>query len=80
MQIVQNRRHFLAGVATAGVAGIVGTSTSAWAESPPETTSVRLPQYIGSGYCWAGLYLAGELLRAEGFTDVWSAPKEVVLN
>ena len=22
------------------------------------------------GYCWAGLYLAGELLRADGFTDV----------
>ena len=32
--------------------------------------SIRLPRWIGGAYCWAGLYLAGELLRAEGFTDV----------
>ncbi len=25
---------------------------------------------LHSSYCWAGLYVAGELLRAEGFTDV----------
>ena len=50
--------------------GLVGTATEARAEAPPETTSVRLPRYIGGAYCWAGLYLAGELLRAEGFNDV----------
>ena len=70
MQIIQNRRAFLAGLTAAGGAGLIGTSTPAWAEPPPETTSVRLPRYIGGAYCWAGLYLAGELLRAEGFTDV----------
>ena len=70
MQIIQNRRHFLAGAAAAGAAGLIGTSTPAWAEPPPETTSVRLPRYIGGAYCWAGLYIAGEMLRAEGFTDV----------
>lgn len=70
MQIVQNRRHFLASTAAAGVAGIVGRATEAWAEAPPETTSVRLPRWIDGAYCWAGLYLAGELLRADGFTDV----------
>ena len=70
MQIIQNRRHFLAGAAAAGAAGLIGTSTPAWAEPPPETTSVRLPRWIDGAYCWAGLYLAGELLRAEGFTDV----------
>ncbi|MCF6118926.1 ABC transporter substrate-binding protein [Mesorhizobium muleiense] len=70
MQIIQNRRRFLAGLTAAGGAGIIGTSTSAWAEAPPETTSVRLPRWIDGAYCWAGVYIAGELLRAEGFTDV----------
>ena len=70
MKIIQNRRTFLAGLSAAGAAGFVGTSTPAWAEPPPETTSVRLPRWIDGAYCWAGLYLAGELLRADGFTDV----------
>ena len=70
MQIIRNRRHFLAGAASVGAAGLIGTSTPAWAEEPPETTSVRLPRFIDGAYCWAGLYMAGELLRSEGFTDV----------
>jgi len=70
MQSIQNRRSFLAGAAAVGAAGFFGTTTRAWAEPPPETTSVRLPRWIGGAYCWAGLYTAGELLRAEGFTDV----------
>ena len=70
MQIIQNRRAFLAGLTAAGTAGLIGTSTSAWAEAPLETTTVRLPRWIDGAYCWAGLYLAGELLRADGFTDV----------
>jgi NitT/TauT family transport system substrate-binding protein len=70
MQIVQNRRGFLAGLTAVGTTGMIGASTPAWAEPLPETTSVRLSQYIGSAYCWAGLYMAGELLRADGFTDV----------
>ena len=70
MQIIQNRRAFLAGLSAVGGASFIGTSTPAWAEPPPETTTVRLPRWINGGYCWAGLYLAGELLRADGFTDV----------
>ena len=70
MQIIQNRRRFLAGAAAAGAAGLIGATTDAWAEVPPETTSVRLPRWIDGAYCWAGMYLAGELLKAEGFTDV----------
>ena len=70
MQITQNRRAFLAGLTAASGAGLIGTSAPAWAEAPLETTSVRLPRWIGGAYCWAGMYLAGELLRAEGFTDV----------
>ena len=69
MQIMQNRRHFLASSAAAGLAGIVGPVTGSRAEVP-ETTSVRLPKYVDGAYCWAGLYMAGEILRAEGFTDV----------
>jgi NitT/TauT family transport system substrate-binding protein len=70
MQIIQNRRRFMAGLTAVGGAGMIGSSTSAWAEPPPETTSVRLPRYVGGAYCWAGVYIAGEMLRAEGFTDV----------
>ena len=44
MQIIQNRRRFLAGVAAAGAAGLIGVATPAWAEPPPETTTVRLPR------------------------------------
>ena len=69
MQIVQNRRHFLTGAAAASLAGIAGPVTGARA-AVPETTSVRLPKYVDGAYCWAGLYMAGEILRAEGFTDV----------
>jgi NitT/TauT family transport system substrate-binding protein len=54
----------------AGAAGLLGTATQSRAETSPETTSVRLPRLVDGGYCWAGLYLAGELLAAEGFTDV----------
>jgi NitT/TauT family transport system substrate-binding protein len=70
MQIPQSRRRFLIGLSLSGVAGIIAAPRSAHAEPPPETTSVRLPQWIGEGYCWAAPYIAGELLRAEGLTDV----------
>src|SRR4051812_35551566 len=70
MQIVQDRRAFLAGLAAAGGAGLIGIPEPALAEPPLETTSVRLARYVGGAYCWAGLYMAGELLRSEGFTDV----------
>jgi NitT/TauT family transport system substrate-binding protein len=70
MGIIQSRRRFLAGAAMAGAAGLVGAPKSLHAEPPPETTTIRLPQWIGGAYCWAAEYLAGELLRAEGFTDV----------
>ena len=72
MQTIQNRRAFLAGLTAAGGAGLFNVRPSNAAEEPPpETTSVRLPRYIvDNDPCWASLYLAGELLRADGFTDV----------
>jgi NitT/TauT family transport system substrate-binding protein len=70
MPIIQTRRRFLTGAAMAGAAGIVGLPKSLHAEPPLDTTTVRLPKWDGSGYCWAAEYIAGELLRAEGLTDV----------
>ncbi|WP_214476980.1 ABC transporter substrate-binding protein [Mesorhizobium sp. dw_380] len=70
MQIMQTRRRFLSGAAMAGAAGIVGLPQPLHAEPPLETTTVRLPHWVGGSYCWAGAYIAGELMRADGFTDV----------
>ena len=69
MPIIQNRRRFVASLA-AGTAGLFTAPRLAFAEPPPETTSVRLGRWVGGAYCWGSLYLAGELLRAGGMTDV----------
>jgi NitT/TauT family transport system substrate-binding protein len=70
MHTFQNRRGFLAGLTATGAAGLIGVPSKACAEPPPETTTVRLPWSVGGSYCWAGAYIAGELIRAEGLTDV----------
>jgi NitT/TauT family transport system substrate-binding protein len=70
MQIIQSRRHFLAGTAAVGAAGFIGTSTEAWAEPPPETTKVRFPVFINVSDCQAPMYVSEALLKAEGFTHV----------
>jgi NitT/TauT family transport system substrate-binding protein len=63
-----SRREFLATLSSTAAAGLVDPSPSFAPEGPPETTTVRLAKH--SGICIAPQYLAGELLRAEGFTDV----------
>jgi NitT/TauT family transport system substrate-binding protein len=68
MQIIQNRRDFLASASLAAAAGLVGARTSLADEAPLETTTVRLLKE--SGVCDAPLYVAEELLRADGFTVV----------
>jgi NitT/TauT family transport system substrate-binding protein len=70
MQMIQSRRDFLAGLSAAGGAGILGVRRAIADEPPLETTTIRLPRWVGGGYCWAAEYLAGELMRADGFTDV----------
>ncbi len=70
MRIMQSRRRFLVGLSLAGTAGLVGAPQSLHAEPPSETTTVRLPRWVGGSYCWAAEYIAGELIRAEGLTDV----------
>src|SRR5712691_12116924 len=66
--IRQDRRRFLATLSSAGVAGFIGAPTSFAQEAPPETTTIRLAK--NPSLCIAPQYVAEELLRAEGFTDV----------
>jgi NitT/TauT family transport system substrate-binding protein len=68
MQMIQSRRRFLATLSSAGAAGIIGPSSSFAQEAPPETTTIRLAK--SRSVCIAPQYLAGELLRAEGFSDI----------
>ncbi len=64
-----NRRAFLHGTTFAATAGILGLRPAPiGAEPAPETTRIRLAQI--PGICVAPQYVAEELLRAEGFTDV----------
>jgi NitT/TauT family transport system substrate-binding protein len=63
------RRRFLGGLTWAGTAGLLGLHpTRAAAEPPPETTRLRL--HKSPGICIAPQYVAEELLRLEGFTEV----------
>jgi NitT/TauT family transport system substrate-binding protein len=69
------RREFVSGLTLAGTAGLLGvwTKTAGGAEPPPETTRLRLIRV--PTICGAPQYIAEELLRDEGFTDVQYFPK-----
>src|SRR5215831_16948148 len=62
------RRAFLAGVSAIGAAAGLGWPLHAEAEPPPETKRIRLIHF--PAICLAPQYLAEELLRMEGFSDV----------
>ena len=63
------RRHFLRGLTITGLAAGTGWPLRrADAEPPPETPRLRLVKI--PSICQAPQYVADELLRAEGFTDV----------
>jgi len=72
MQRLHNRRDFLAAASLAGAASLLGRGASFAQEAPPETTTVRIP--TGTLICNAPTYIADELLRAEGFTDIQHVP------
>jgi NitT/TauT family transport system substrate-binding protein len=76
MQILQTRRDVLAGLsaagATAGAASIIGARASLADEGPPETTTIRLRR--DPSICVAPWYIAEDVLRAEGFTDIRYVP------
>jgi NitT/TauT family transport system substrate-binding protein len=68
MHIMQSRRDFFSTLSAAGAAGVFGSRISLADEGPPEVTTIRIGKL--GGICLAPQYLAHELLRAEGFTDV----------
>ncbi len=68
MPILQNRRRFLTTLTSAGAAGLIAPRHSFAQDAPPETTTIRLSKR--ASICAAPQYIAEELLRAEGFTDI----------
>ena len=68
MPITQSRRRFLRTLSLAGAAGFMRAPSAPAAEDLLETTTVRISNDLA--ICEVPLDIAGELLRAEGFTDV----------
>ena len=64
-----SRRRFLRGLTLAGTVGLLGLQPRlVAAEPPPETTRIRLVH--DPSICVTPQYLAEELLRADGFSEV----------
>ena len=72
MPTMQSRRDFVTTASAAGAAGLLGSAPALADEGPPETTTIRLRH--DPSICLAPRYVAEELLRAEGFTDVRYVP------
>ncbi len=65
------RREFANGMALTAAAVILGVSPKpADAEPPPEITRLTLPKFPYDHACLAPQWIADDLLRAEGFTDI----------
>ncbi len=62
------RRRFLSGATTLAAASILGLPGKSYAEPPPETSTIRLMRL--PAICAAPQYVAEELLRMEGFTNI----------
>jgi NitT/TauT family transport system substrate-binding protein len=67
-----SRREFLAGTSMIGAATLLGLPRTVAAEPPPETKKIRLVKF--PAICLAPQYLAEELLRLEGFSQVEYVP------
>jgi NitT/TauT family transport system substrate-binding protein len=72
MHIIQTRRDFLTTLSAAGAASVLGTRAALAEEGPPEVATIRLRR--DPSICVAPWYIAEDLLRAEGFTDVRYVP------
>lgn len=71
-----SRREFLGRMTTAGAAGVLAFKPGlAVAEPPPETTSIRIVQDPSIPVlCYGPQYVATEMLKLEGFTDISYTP------
>jgi NitT/TauT family transport system substrate-binding protein len=68
MPVIQNRRRFLATLSSAAAVGLLDASNALCEEASLETTRIRL--FDWTGICIAPQFVAEELLRSEGFTDI----------
>jgi NitT/TauT family transport system substrate-binding protein len=74
MPIIQTRRDFLTVLSLAGAGGLLRAPSSLAADGAPETPTVRLPKPSLGGICIAPGRIVGDLLSAEGFTDIRYVP------
>jgi NitT/TauT family transport system substrate-binding protein len=72
MQLIRSRRGFLTGLSAASVASIVNARRLLADEGPPETATLRIG--YDSSICVAPNFIAEDLLRGEGFTDIQYMP------
>jgi NitT/TauT family transport system substrate-binding protein len=68
MHIMQSRRDFLTSLSAAGAAGLLEGRSARADEGPPEVTTIRLRR--SPAICTAPMYIAEDLLRAEGFSEI----------
>jgi len=62
------RRRVLAGLSSAGALGLAGAGEGLAQDGPPETTRLRLMR--SPSICWTPQYIAEQMLRMEGFTEI----------
>jgi NitT/TauT family transport system substrate-binding protein len=72
MQFRHSRRGFLTMLSSGATAALLMPDPAVAEEGPPETTSVRLSKQ--ASLCVAPQFVASDLLRAEGFTEVQFVP------
>jgi NitT/TauT family transport system substrate-binding protein len=65
-----SRRNFIVKASALGTASLLGLPRPAVAEPPPETTTIRIVNWDAGFVCVAPQWVAQELLRLEGFTDI----------
>src|SRR6516162_4168788 len=68
MLMTPTRRRFLTTLSLAAAGGLIGPSRASGAEGVLETTTLRFTRT--PALCVAPLYVAEELLRAEGFSNI----------
>jgi NitT/TauT family transport system substrate-binding protein len=74
MHIMHSRRDFLTTLSAAGAARVLGNRAALAEDGPPETTMLRLN--LNPSICVAPLFIAEDLLRTEGFSDIRYVPAQ----